>query len=48
MFDDVDELLCEGLDEEEWDEMLTLALAQSEETGESFDHIMGRILGGMN
>lgn len=31
----------------EWDDTIRSALAESEETGQPFDHIMGEILGGV-
>ena len=43
------ELTVDDEDEDdEWDNTLAAAMAQSEETGESFDHIMGKILGGID
>ena len=35
-------------EEDEWDITLSAAMKQSEETGESFHHIMGRLLGGID
>ncbi len=41
------EVTTEEEDDEAWDDMLLSALAESEETGQPFDHIMGEILGGV-
>ena len=41
------EHLTEEEEEEEWDNTIASALAESEATGQSFDHIMGEVLGGV-
>ena len=37
----------EDYDDDAWDALIDAAFEQAEETGQSFDHVMGEILGGM-
>lgn len=41
------EVTTDEEDDEAWDNTIRAALAESEETGQPFDHIMGEILGGV-
>lgn len=41
------EVTTEEEDEEEWNNTISAAMAESEATGQPFDHIMGEILGGV-
>ena len=39
--------LTQEEEDEEWDNTIASALAESEATGQPFDHIMGEVLGGV-
>ena len=41
------EVTTDEEDEEEWNETISAAMAESERTGQPFDHIMGEVLGGV-
>ena len=41
------EMTSDEEDEEDWDNTIASALAESEATGQPFDHIMGEVLGGV-
>ena len=43
-FENFDELEDEG--DEEWNQMIELAMARAEASGVPFDHIMGAMIGG--